>query len=289
MAPALPARGTSTAAVRTRWLRVVPRVVAVLAAVALAVLPALPAAAATWVWPLVGPHLLTRPFAPGPEPWSPGHRGVDLPALPGEPVRAAGAGVVRYAGLLAGRGVLVVDHGELRTTYEPVTPLVGVGARVAAGEVVATVDAGHLGCPAPACLHWGLRRGEDYLDPVRLVEPGPVRLLPREDAGAAGLGVGSPARQDRAVEPASVDVDLGAAGVEPAGSRSEPAGSRSVPSSGVPPGGGTTSVRGRPGSSGDGGTGTPGRTAAGVLTGAAVVLVGLQTGRRARRRWARGP
>jgi hypothetical protein len=39
------------------------------------------------------------------------------------------------------------------------------------------VDAGHPGCPAAACLHWGLRRGEVYLDPMLLLGFR-VRLLP---------------------------------------------------------------------------------------------------------------
>lgn len=141
-------------------------------------------AAPTWVWPQAGAHLVTRPFAPGPSPWSPGHRGADLPGAPGSAVLAAGAGRVSYAGLLAGRGVVVVVHGALRTTYEPVAPLVGVGQPVAAGQQIGTLDGGHEGCPVAACLHWGLRRGEDYLDPVRLVDAGPVRLLPRDDPGA---------------------------------------------------------------------------------------------------------
>jgi hypothetical protein len=29
-----------------------------------------------------------------------------------------------------------------------------------------------------ACLHWGLRRGETYLDPMTLLSPPRVRLLP---------------------------------------------------------------------------------------------------------------
>ena len=86
--------------------------------------------------------------------------------------------MVTYAGMVAGRGVVAVSHGPLRTTYEPVTAVVDVGAPVDAGEVVGVLEAGHAGCPAPACLHWGLRRGEDYLDPLSLLEPPEVRLLP---------------------------------------------------------------------------------------------------------------
>lgn len=151
------------------------------------VVGASPAAAdeGPWEWPLPGPSpAVARPFAPPEHRYGAGHRGADLAGWPGESVLAAGAGRVSFAGLLAGRGVVVVVHGALRTTYEPVTTSVAVGASVAAGEVIGTLEAGHLGCPAAACLHWGLRRGEQYLDPVRLVAPGPVRLLPVPGAGA---------------------------------------------------------------------------------------------------------
>jgi hypothetical protein len=50
------------------------------------------------------------------------------------------------------------------------------------GQVIGTLQAGHAGCPAPACLHWGLKRGETYLDPMLLLHHGPVRLLPRYGA-----------------------------------------------------------------------------------------------------------
>jgi hypothetical protein len=147
-----------------------------------------------WVWPLAGPHAVSRPFEPPATPYGPGHRGADLPGRVGDSVRAAGAGHVSYAGLLAGRGVVVVVHGELRTTYEPVTAAVRVGELVVAGQVLGRLDAGHGGC-TPACLHWGLLRGDVYLDPVRLVSGGPSRLLPldapvRAVAGG-GLAVGA--------------------------------------------------------------------------------------------------
>ena len=60
-----------------------------------------------------------------------------------------------------------------------------VGTPVARGTVLGTLDAGHPGCPAPACLHWGLRwrsapavRREQYLDPLLLVGLGRTRLWP---------------------------------------------------------------------------------------------------------------
>ena len=121
---------------------------------------------------------VTRGFDPPATAYGPGHRGVDLAATAGAAVRAAGAGVVSVAGSLAGRGVVVVVHGRLRTTYEPVTASVHVGDAVDAGQVIGHLAPGHPGCPVAACLHWGLRRGRDYLNPLDLVGGGPIRLLP---------------------------------------------------------------------------------------------------------------
>src|SRR6185369_7063201 len=73
-------------------------------------------------WPLRPRPAVLRAFdAPSPN-WQRGHRGVDLAAVPGQPVYAAGQGTVVFAGDLAGRPVVSVAHpGGLRTTYEPVT------------------------------------------------------------------------------------------------------------------------------------------------------------------------
>jgi murein DD-endopeptidase MepM/ murein hydrolase activator NlpD len=122
---------------------------------------------------------VVRPFHPPPERWLAGHRGVDLAAGPGTVVRASGAGTVAFAGMVAGRPVVSVDHGNgLRTTYEPVDPVVVAGEWVEAGAPLGVLLAGHAGCTAPACLHWGLRFGKHYLDPLSLVGLGRVRLLP---------------------------------------------------------------------------------------------------------------
>jgi murein DD-endopeptidase MepM/ murein hydrolase activator NlpD len=130
-------------------------------------------------WPVDGTPRVVRRFDPPPRPWSPGHRGVDLAAEPGGLVRAAGDGVILYAGQLAGRPVVSVLHaGGLRTTYEPVLPGVRAGEAVRAGDPLGVLLAGHPGCPEAACLHWGLRRGASYLDPLALLGLGRVRLLP---------------------------------------------------------------------------------------------------------------
>jgi murein DD-endopeptidase MepM/ murein hydrolase activator NlpD len=138
-----------------------------------------PVPAAGWGAPLAGPLQVTRAFDPPADPYGPGHRGVDLAGGVGTPVRAAGDGVVVFAGMVAGRPVISVDHTDgLRTTYEPVAPSVGAGQPVARGSQLGTLVAGHAGCLVAACLHWGLRRGEAYLDPLALLRPTRVRLLP---------------------------------------------------------------------------------------------------------------
>jgi murein DD-endopeptidase MepM/ murein hydrolase activator NlpD len=129
-------------------------------------------------WPLAPAPEVVRGFDPPDLPWGSGHRGVDLFGTPGQRVRAAMAGRVSFAAVLAGRGVVVVDHGATRTTYEPVMALVAVGTQVAAGEVIGTLELGASHCFPAACLHWGWRRGERYLDPLLLVGLAPVRLLP---------------------------------------------------------------------------------------------------------------
>jgi murein DD-endopeptidase MepM/ murein hydrolase activator NlpD len=142
--------------------------------------PVAPApAVALWTSPLGDPPRVTRPFDAPDSPYGPGHRGVDLAGEPEVPVVAAGAGIVVFAGMVAGRPVMSVDHpGGLRTTYEPVDPAVGAGSAVDRGTTLGLLVPGHAGCPVAACLHWGLRRGEVYLDPLDLLRPPRIRLLP---------------------------------------------------------------------------------------------------------------
>lgn len=132
-----------------------------------------------FAWPLDGAPSVVRRFQPPPRPWLPGHRGVDLAGAPGDVVRAAGGGVVRFAGWVAGRPLVTIEHaGGLRTTYEPVDPVVRAGDQVTPRAAIGKLLAGHDACVVRACLHWGLRRGSVYLDPLALVAPSQVRLLP---------------------------------------------------------------------------------------------------------------
>ncbi|WP_372498282.1 M23 family metallopeptidase [Streptomyces marispadix] len=162
------------------------------------------------VWPVAGRAgaarpAITRGWEPPPKPWAAGHRGVDLAAPRGSPVRAVAGGRVSFAGSVAGRGVVSVElpgmgRPPLRTTYEPVRASVHNGQRVRAGQTLGTVTDGTSHCGS-TCLHWGARKGEHYLDPLSLLPEallrgGPSRLLPvfgvplPRGRGTAGSGSG---------------------------------------------------------------------------------------------------
>ncbi|MEU0028249.1 M23 family metallopeptidase [Streptomyces sp. NPDC006335] len=135
-------------------------------------------------WPVGTRPEVLRGWEPPATVYSPGHRGVDLAAPAGTPVRAVAAGRVSFAGRVAGKGVVAVEltGTDLRTTYEPVTASVEKGDEVAAGEVVGTVEPTGSHCTT-TCVHWGLLRRDTYLDPLSLLPPwllrrGPSRLLP---------------------------------------------------------------------------------------------------------------
>ena len=129
--------------------------------------------------PLPAPLTVVRVFAPPLHPWAAGNRGVDLAAYAGERVFAATAGLVIYAGVLAGRGVVSIRDGTLRTTYEPVDPVVRSGESVVAGQLIGYVSAAADACGPPgSCLHWGALKSDVYIDPMDLLRTPRVRLLP---------------------------------------------------------------------------------------------------------------
>ena len=159
------------------------------AAVLVAVWGRAPAAAdslpTTGQWPLAGVVRVIAGYDPPAQRWNAGHRGVDLGAHRGAAVLAAAGGRVSFAGRVAGRGVVVVDHGSVRTTYEPVDALAAVGDEVEAGAVIGRLGrGGHCGS---SCLHWGLKRGDTYLNPLLLVGGGEsvLRLLPADQRPVA--------------------------------------------------------------------------------------------------------
>jgi murein DD-endopeptidase MepM/ murein hydrolase activator NlpD len=106
-------------------------------------------------------------WRPGDGPYGAGNRGLEFKTKPGESVRSPAAGVVSFAGQVAGKTWVVIRHPDgLRSSIGPVADIqVGVGASVGGGAVVAKT--------AAATLHWGVRRGNDYIDPGSLL-PGPA-------------------------------------------------------------------------------------------------------------------
>jgi murein DD-endopeptidase MepM/ murein hydrolase activator NlpD len=133
-----------------------------------------------WRAPVDGPVQVLRPFRAPLVPYGPGHRGVDLAAEPGATVHAAAAGTVSFAGQIANRGVVVLRHPDGSSTeYEPVTAQVHRGDQLLSGGTLGSLSAPDGHCGTVSCLHWGMRRNNEYVDPIAaLNRPADVILLP---------------------------------------------------------------------------------------------------------------
>lgn len=129
-----------------------------------------PVPASAWSWPLRPRPAVLRAFDPPAKPWLSGHRGVDLEAAQvGAALISPAAGTVSFVGTVVDRPVITIDHGNgLRSSFEPVASSLAAGSAVAAGDVLGQVRFGHCG-PAPPCLHWGVRRGDEYVNPLAFV------------------------------------------------------------------------------------------------------------------------
>ena len=147
-----------------------------------------------WSWPLDPVPEVLRPFEKPPQTWKRGHRGVDLSARAGGPVRVVSPadGVVSFAGTVVDRGVLSIDHGHGRiSSFEPVSTDLSRGEHVTRGQVVAALDTSPARRPADGpvrehcgrpCLHWGVREDGEYVDPLSFVtDRRPSVLLPLGD------------------------------------------------------------------------------------------------------------
>jgi murein DD-endopeptidase MepM/ murein hydrolase activator NlpD len=130
-------------------------------------LPTVTGTAPAFRWPL--PGRIISGF--GPKPGGRFNDGVNLKANAGEPVRAAGDGVVAYAGdAIPGFGnLLLVKHagGWVSAYAHNEALLVARGARVKAGEAIAR--AGQSGAVAEPQLHFELRRGRTPVDPAKVI------------------------------------------------------------------------------------------------------------------------
>ena len=118
-------------------------------------------------WPLDERGFVTRRVAEGTD-----HPGVDIAARRGTLIRAAGAGVVRIAGIDDVYGYyVVIDHGDgIQSLYGHAdTLLVEAGANVAAGQPLARV--GTTGRSSAPHLHFEVRKDGRPADPLRFVAP----------------------------------------------------------------------------------------------------------------------
>ena len=133
------------------------------------------ASSARWDWPSAAPHPLVRPYIAPENPYSSGHRGIDIDVGSADTVRAPTTGVVHFTGTVVDRPVLSLRHpGGLITSYEPVTSTLARGDVVIQGQVIGKVQEGH--CLRP-CLHFGVRLNGDYVSPLNYLSTTPRAIL----------------------------------------------------------------------------------------------------------------
>ena len=95
------------------------------------------------------------------------HAGVDIAASQGTPIKAAGDGVVKMAGVNGGYGNwTLIDHGGgLATGYAHQSRIaVSIGQHVSTGEVIGYV--GSTGASTGPHLHWEVRVNGNPVDPM---------------------------------------------------------------------------------------------------------------------------
>ena len=83
-----------------------------------------------------------------------------------------------FVGVVVDRPVITIDHGDgPRSSFEPLESTLAAGDVVAQGETIGTLQPGH--CGSLPCLHWGVRRGDAYVNPLDFVmDLRPSVLLP---------------------------------------------------------------------------------------------------------------
>jgi murein DD-endopeptidase MepM/ murein hydrolase activator NlpD len=119
-----------------------------------------------WRWPLLGP--ITQRFGESLTKYG-FHQGIDINGETGDPVRAARRGRVVVAGAYDRCGGLQVhiDHGDgIASWYRHLSRInVAKGTLVEAGTVIGRV--GDTGCSFGSHLHFAIRKGSTFVDPLR--------------------------------------------------------------------------------------------------------------------------
>lgn len=131
---------------------------------------------ALWQWPVHPPPVVTRAFDLAHR-YARGHRGIDLAVAPGTQIRAPADGTVYFVGRVVDRNVVSIQHANgIRSTFEPVDAVVSVGDAVTAGTVIGTLATDTIHVPNGG-LHLGARIGDDYCDPLLLLQRMPPAIL----------------------------------------------------------------------------------------------------------------
>lgn len=135
---------------------------------------------ARYDWPLTKPVTIASAFDPPERPWMAGHRGVDLSTGSGTVIRAPAHGMVSFAGMVAGKRVVSIRHGDgMVSTFEPAFTTLSVGDVVSRGQAVARTTSGSDHCD-DRCLHWGLKHAVSgrYVNPVAFAGDYDIVLKP---------------------------------------------------------------------------------------------------------------
>jgi murein DD-endopeptidase MepM/ murein hydrolase activator NlpD len=135
---------------------------------------ALLVSATVWVWPVSGP--VVAHFQAPAHTFAAGHRGIDVKADAGDPVRAAHGGTISFAGMVAGVPTITIRNGPVASSYQPVYPSLTPNTIVEAGDVIGRLGAHHAAC---TCLHLGVRVDGFYHDPLGFLRPRVVVKSPR--------------------------------------------------------------------------------------------------------------
>ena len=123
----------------------------------------------------VSQGVLTSPFGMR---WGRLHKGVDIAAETGTPIKSVGSGIVTYAGWDGpGYGHLIeIDHGigrgeakETKTRYAHCSEIfTKPGDSVHGGDVIGSV--GETGRSTGPHLHFEVRKGDEAIDPLQYME-----------------------------------------------------------------------------------------------------------------------
>lgn len=131
-----------------------------------------------WLPPFGAPLHVTGAYRPPPTPYTAGHRGIDIPAVPGSVLAAPAPGTVEFVGVVVDRGTLTIRvDADTVYSWEPIASTLSVGDQLVAGAPLGTAARG--GHCATECVHLGVRVRGEYVSPLRYLLGRPV-LLPWE-------------------------------------------------------------------------------------------------------------